>query len=272
MEFVDLKFKTSSCRIYKFGATITDWSIGDKKIIFVSPKAVFDGKKAIRGGVPICFPSFGPWSYGAQHGFARTSNFQVSVPATETDTETSITFRLSDSEESRKIWDMKFVLDYKVVLKADDLCLDLDLKNTGEVPFSFTTALHTYFNVDAVDSASVTGLTGLKYLDKTLPGVPTLTEDRDEVSLSGWTDRVYLGPCPPVTVRGVAGGSLCLISANLPDTVVWNPWKEKAEGMSDLGGEAWSGFLCVEAGQCVAPVELGPAKSWIAKHQMSFSS
>ena len=35
-------------RIYKFGATITDWSIGDKKIIFVSPKAVFDGKKAIR--------------------------------------------------------------------------------------------------------------------------------------------------------------------------------------------------------------------------------
>ena len=30
--------------------------------------------KAIRGGVPVCFPQFGPWEFGPQHGFARDSN------------------------------------------------------------------------------------------------------------------------------------------------------------------------------------------------------
>ena len=48
-----------------------------QELIFVSPKAVRDGTKAIRGGIPICWPSFGPWSEGPQHGFARTSRWEV---------------------------------------------------------------------------------------------------------------------------------------------------------------------------------------------------
>lgn len=38
-----------------------------------SEKAVFDNKKAIRGGIPLVFPNFGPWDLGPQHGFARIS-------------------------------------------------------------------------------------------------------------------------------------------------------------------------------------------------------
>ena len=40
---------------------------------FNSKKAKLDGTKAIRGGIPVCFPQFGPWEFGAQHGFARVS-------------------------------------------------------------------------------------------------------------------------------------------------------------------------------------------------------
>ena len=29
--------------------------------------------QAIRGGIPVCFPQFGPWELGPQHGFARDS-------------------------------------------------------------------------------------------------------------------------------------------------------------------------------------------------------
>ena len=52
---------------------------------------------------------------------------------------------------------------------------------------------------------------------------------REEVELSGWTDRVYLGPGPPSleVVGAEGGGSLQLTSTNLPDTVIWNPWQEK---------------------------------------------
>ena len=43
------------------------------EMIFVASKAKLDGSKAIRGGIPICFPAFGAWPFGAQHGFARNS-------------------------------------------------------------------------------------------------------------------------------------------------------------------------------------------------------
>ena len=42
-----------------------------------------------------------------------------------------------------------------------------------------------------MERASITGLRGCCYLDKTLEGAPTLTEDREAVTLAGWTDRVY---------------------------------------------------------------------------------
>ena len=43
-------------------------------MLYLSSKSAMDGSKAVRGGIPICFPNFGPWKLGAQHGFARTSN------------------------------------------------------------------------------------------------------------------------------------------------------------------------------------------------------
>jgi glucose-6-phosphate 1-epimerase len=59
--------------VFLLGATIVSWKVDNEEIIFVSKKTIWDGSKAVRGGIPICFPSFGPWIYGPQHGFARTS-------------------------------------------------------------------------------------------------------------------------------------------------------------------------------------------------------
>jgi len=271
MEFVDLKFKDASCRIYKFGATLTEWKVGDREIIFVSPNAVFDGKKAIRGGIPICFPAFGPWAYGAQHGFARSSNWQVAEGPVQSESGASVTFRLTDTEETRKIWDFSFVLDYKVSLEGSCLQLSLDLKNTGDKEISFTTALHTYYKVDNVESARIVGLSGLNYVDKCLPDAPTLKEEREEVGLSESADRVYRGPVSSLLVKGAGGGSVAITSTNLPDTVVWNPWQEKAAAMSDLGAEAWPNFICVEGGQCVDPILVGAGQSWSASHSLQFN-
>ncbi len=66
--------KDTSCAVHRTGATIISWKVDDEENIFVSSKAVLDGSKPIRGGVPVCFPSFGPWEFGPQHGFARSSN------------------------------------------------------------------------------------------------------------------------------------------------------------------------------------------------------
>ena len=124
--------------------------------------------------------------------------------------------------------------------------------------------------VDDVEKASVSGLKGLSYLDKTLAGAPTCREEREEVSLSGWTDRVYLNSPDTHTIHGVPGGKIIFSKTNLADTVVWNPWEEKAAAMGDLGGENWRGFLCVEAGQCVLPVSLGPGGQWSGQHNLRY--
>ena len=94
---------------------------------------------------------------------------------------------------------------------------------------------------------SIHGLKDLSYIDKTLDGAPTLKEDREAVTLSSWTDRVYLSAPNNLSIQGAgsSGGKLSLSKTNLADCVVWNPWAEKAAGMGDLGAENWEGFVCV---------------------------
>ena len=117
----------------------------------------------------------------------------------------------------------------------------------------------------------MTGLKGLSYIDKTLEGAPTKQEDREEVTLSSWTDRVYLNTPDSLTISGVSGGKLMFSKTNLPDCVVWNPWEKKAGEMGDLGSENWSGFICVEAGWCVTPVVLAPGQVWSSGHRLEYS-
>lgn len=50
---------TNSCDIYLWGGTVTSWKQNNIEKIFVSEKALFNGVKAIRGGIPIVFPVFG---------------------------------------------------------------------------------------------------------------------------------------------------------------------------------------------------------------------
>lgn len=40
------------------GATILSWKCKGREMLFVSKKAVFDNKKAIRGGIPLVFRKF----------------------------------------------------------------------------------------------------------------------------------------------------------------------------------------------------------------------
>jgi len=256
--------------ISKYGATLTSWRVNDIELIFVSPKAKLDGTKAIRGGVPICFPSFGPWAAGPQHGFARTSIWEVTDTKDMSDQEDmSVTLTLNETSA----WDEKFELKYTVTLKESSLQLSLSVTNKNletKTPFQFTTALHTYFKVPDVEAVSISGLKGLEYQDKTLEGTPTMTEEREQVTLAGWTDRVYLGSGDQQVISGAQGGKIVFKKSNLSDTVVWNPWEKKAGEMGDLGSENWRGFVCVEAGQCVKPVTLGPGEAWEGGHTLEY--
>jgi len=62
-----------------FGAQLLSWTpAGGEDRLYLSPKAVFDGRSAIRGGVPVCFPQFAGEGPLPKHGFARNKRWEVS--------------------------------------------------------------------------------------------------------------------------------------------------------------------------------------------------
>jgi glucose-6-phosphate 1-epimerase len=65
-----------SAVVYPFGACVTSYVKGGTDYLCVRPDAKLDGSKPISGGIPHCFPQFGPGAI-QQHGFARNLDWEV---------------------------------------------------------------------------------------------------------------------------------------------------------------------------------------------------
>ncbi|KAK2174401.1 hypothetical protein NP493_802g03027 [Ridgeia piscesae] len=263
----------TSCRIHRFGATVISWMCKNEEHIFVSSKAIFDNKKAIRGGIPIVFPNFGPWECGPQHGFARIRTWQLSQPPTKDSTGNIMaTFTLEDTEDTRKMWNHRFKLTYKMTLLEETLQMEFTIENTGTEEFAFTCLLHTYFRVPDVRTVTISSLKGLTYTDKVKDDAKDV-EQRDLVSIQENVDRVYIDTPTEHAIGNTAGGKTLLLQKyNLPDTVVWNPWQEKAAAMADLGDDDYVTMVCVEAGAVATPHTLAPSHSFQARQTFVVSA
>lgn len=278
MEIVTLahgKAKGTACQIYLFGATLTSWKVDDKEMIFVASKAKLDGTKAIRGGIPICFPAFGAWPFGAQHGFARNSkNWRVSKqPTIDSDTgDVEAVLELSDTEETRQLWKgTQFVLSYTIKLSAKTLTLGVSVTNrcpadTLDMAFCF----HTYLRTPDATSVRISGLKGVAFIDKTVEGHPVKTEEREYVAVTEFTDRVYKSAPSVVTVTDPDKTLEFEKSPELADYTVWNPWDVNKLG--DMGDEDYKNMICVEATAFSKGITLQPQETWQAVHKIHLKS
>ncbi|KAD3640750.1 hypothetical protein R6Q59_003443 [Mikania micrantha] len=249
----------SEAELYLYGGCVTSWKVGNKDLLFVRPDAVFNGQKPISGGIPHCFPQFGP-GVMQQHGFARNSDWSL-VDSENVDGSPVITLELKESPYSRAMWDYSFQALYKITLDKKSLSTELKITNTDKKPFSFTTALHTYFSA-SVSGASVRGLKGCKTLNKDPdPKNPVEgKEERDVVTYPGFVDCVYLGAPNELHLDNGLGDVIAIKNTNWPDAVLWNP---------HLTMEAcYKDFVCVENAQ-IGNVDLEPEKSWVATQQLS---
>lgn len=154
----------ASAEIVLFGACVTSWKqpSGDE-ILYIRPDAVFDGSKPISGGIPLCFPQFGPGAI-QQHGFARNLSWEVADTSADPqpdDRDPEVQLVLTDNDYTRKMWPHAFKVVYSITLHGDLLKTDMRVMNTGDSTFDFTGALHTYLEVDGVEKAKVMGLKGL---------------------------------------------------------------------------------------------------------------
>jgi glucose-6-phosphate 1-epimerase len=235
--------------VFLHGGQVTSWipAHTGTDALFVSSEAVWRPDRAIRGGIPVCFPWFGahPANPSAPaHGFARLREWRLDSIAQRGDV-VAVTVDLSSDAASRELWPHDFHLRLCVAFGAS-LQIDVTVTNRGPETFSFEEALHAYFAVDDIRSTSLSGLDGARYLD-TVGGIREMRQQGD-IRFETETDRIYVAT-GAATIADSSGPRLVTVTKqNSGNTVVWNPWIARAKAFADFGDDEWTRMLCVEAG------------------------
>eukprot|EP01089_Gocevia_fonbrunei_P008959 TRINITY_DN2080_c0_g1_i1.p1 TRINITY_DN2080_c0_g1~~TRINITY_DN2080_c0_g1_i1.p1 ORF type:complete len:298 (-),score=57.62 TRINITY_DN2080_c0_g1_i1:30-923(-) len=242
----------ASAKIYVQGAHVASFKTDKgQEVLYMSSKTQFKKGGAIRGGIPVIFPQFSDAGPLPKHGWVRNVNWTVVKQESST-----VTFELTDDEESLKIWPHKFRLQIDVTIGHNDKqgaylhqeCRFRSEDITQDAPTFFTTALHTYFAVEDVRKIQITGLRKssdpLFYLDNT-QGRSKSEEERNELDLSGEIDRIYLNTGDTIIIHDI-NRDIIVEKKGFKDATVWNIWEQKAKNMADLGENEWLKYVCIE--------------------------
>lgn len=232
------------------GAHVMEWQPTSQAhpVLYLSPDAVLENGKPIRGGIPICWPWFGGHPTDAtkpMHGIARILPWEL-VRVDAKDSHVTMLFQLKSTETSRAHWPYDFTCHLGISL-GEKLEVSLMTQNTGRESFVITEALHTYLSVGDISNTVVRGLTGAKFVD-TVGGQHTPHDGEEApVTFDREVDRQYASTGGVVIEDPAWGRKLIVDKLGSGTTVVWNPWIEKSKRLGDLPDEAFHGFLCAEA-------------------------
>ena len=253
----------ATATIYLHGAHVTEWTpAGQKPVLFLSERSEFAPAKAIRGGVPICWPWFGGRTFGERpdgkpspsHGFARISEWEFAfagmVPGDGGD-QLNLTFTLGPSDLSRSMGFDYFSAVFEVII-GSTLTMRLTTANPGNEPLHYEEALHAYFAVGDVRQTTMTGLEGATFPRQ--DGRPQAEADsRRSAAPGGRNGQRLPGQCRAVTIHDEVNKRAIMIhKKGSNSTIVWNPWSTVAAKLADLGPDGWPGFVCVEAANTAA--------------------
>lgn len=222
---------------------------GQDDLIWMSKDAIFNPDKAIRGGVPVCWPWFGRIANPA-HGFARNSTWTL-VEHRENENGVMVVLGLETSEETKAIWPFEFEARLTVEI-SDQLTITLDAKNTDDKAWNCSGALHTYLNVADINTTTITGM-GSNYIDGLLEG--KVCSGGDTLSIDAAVDRVYTQPENTVLVSDTRR-TFSVTNSGHNAAVIWNPWIEGAESMGDMNNDGYQTMLCVESTYHAASLEV----------------
>ena len=253
----------AEAHVYLLGAQVTHFQpIGHEPLLWLSPISSFQIGKAIRGGVPLCWPWFGPHPTKPElpaHGLARTREWRALDVAQLSDGRTRLRLALSDDASTLAAWPHLFELTLTATIGAS-LEIELTTTNPGDEPFSYTDALHTYLRVGDVRRVLVAGLEGQPFVHSTRKNRGAQS---GPISFDGGeVNNIYLPSRTPVTVHDPSMTRRTdVVKAGSEATVVWNPGEAGGSSMKDVGAR-WSEFVCVEAATCAdARLTLLPGSS-----------
>ncbi|MDX1680946.1 MAG: D-hexose-6-phosphate mutarotase [Akkermansiaceae bacterium] len=234
----EIEHPTCSGKVALHGAQVMSWKpVDEEEVLYLSPKAVFREGKAIRGGIPVCWPWFSEHPSDEtvpSHGIART-RFWDFVEAAENDQGVVLKFAMREG-----IWSAEIIIKM-----GEDLEVMLKTINTNEIPILISGALHSYFAVSDIEQVRVVKLEGVECTD--LVGTPTKRKQDTPVEFKREVDAIYESSDPVLLVDDLSGRTLLIEKTGSPSTVLWNPWAEKAKALEDLPDDGYRDFCCVEA-------------------------
>lgn len=243
----------SRAAVSAFGARVLSWQCRGRERLFVPEALAADERAAPHGGIPVLHPQFGFFGPGRKHGWVRDRAW-----VHEGGDAHSASFRiaLGKADFAEPAHDVSL----RILLSDTALDVQLAVVNREDATSEFTCGLHTYLRVDDIAEATLSGLESARYLDA-LAGLAETPAEAASLHPPINIDRVYV-EAPARLHLDDGHERLAISQSGFGDTVVWNPGAEIARGFSDLQGDKWRRFLCVEAAQIKPPVVLAPGATW----------
>ncbi len=243
---------------------------GERPVIWMSEKSFFEAGKPIRGGVPVCWPWFGPADDPAlpAHGYARLSGWSVAETADLPDGSTRIVLKLTQSGVDARFAPFAFELEIEFLI-GSALVMNLGMTNRSESVQKISDALHSYFAVADSSKIQLKGLDKTPYFDK-LTGQEECMQLGD-IGIDREVDRIYWNTAAAVEITDPVFNRIIRVEkSGSSTTVVWNPWIAKSERMPDFGNEEYKTMVCVEAtNNYTGTLELAPGGRHILTQKIS---
>lgn len=277
-----LKFitvKTAPGDILSFtthGAHLISWKPHTEAhdVLYLSEKAVYRNDKAIRGGIPVCWPWFGP-VHNPQHGYARISEWNEDCIEFVDNGKTKAHICLSlviEKEADNAIFHLKGIMD--ITFGGNTLTQSLKTINlSSNATTEITDALHTYYSIEDITKISITGLENVTFYDKV--NIDKSNPDKITPALGaplrfvGAYDRDYYPTKGEIIIHDEARKRAIKIDRSGSNScVVWNV-HEGAKSLSDMGDDDYKIYVCVEAANIRGDtITLKPGQ----EHTLSFTA
>jgi glucose-6-phosphate 1-epimerase len=248
----------SKASIKTYGGNCFSWKTKEGiEIMGVRKDVIKDDSKPYSGGVPHCFPQFGPGIL-LQHGFARGMKF---IPGERTKNESldKMTFILLSNEETKKIWNYEFEYRCDITLRENSLEWEIIITNLDCVPIEITFGLHDYYDISTLNNVVIKGpFLNSSTLDK-LTGLKGVA-DSNEIRVTRPITMLYNCVNGPITITDTCKQmELRIENKGFPDIVVWSPYGDDVLG--------YDKFICVEAVQA-SPITIHPKECIQYSHKI----
>lgn len=247
LRYFDVTHESCTARIFEQGAQLVAFQAALQPPMFwVSDAEPYEAGAAIRGGIPVCWPWFGPHpaGLGPAHGLVRNAPWSLFL-AEQVDAGVRLGFCIELVGPPYAGLRAELVFELGAQLK-----LELTTINTSGSAQVVSCALHSYFPVGDVRQVQLYGAAGRRYADALKPEQSVCLETKDSLRVDRELDRIYYGSAPweihspALNLRIDCQGS--------SSTVVWNPWVEKSARLSHFNPTDYLSMLCVETANCGA--------------------